>query len=199
MTTSKATVSTQAKPAEQRRELLDWNLLYLFSFDIELDLNRQEKFGRFPAGVRINLFAKRDLSRVYNVGRESTIPGDGRPAISGKVEWGGDQALLREDDVGACDIRLAIHTDDRAVIHLSYRLQGYLGPGGVERVVSGEGRDRYGTEDRPYEIPIVTSPRFETTSSRYDWLNELQGIGFGRVQVVRSKFRRNTQDIYALQ
>lgn len=187
------------KQADLRRELLDWNLLYLFSFDIELDLNRQEKFGRFPAGVRINLFAKRDLSRVYNVGRETSVAGDGRPAISGKVEWGGDQALLREDDVGTCDIRLAIHTDDRAVIHLSYRLQGYLGPGGVERVVSGSGTDRFGTEAHPYEIPITTSPRFETTSPRYDWLNELQGIGFGRVQVVRSKFRRNTQDIYALQ
>lgn len=182
-----------------RSELLDWNLLYLFSFDVELDLNRQETLGRFPDGVRINLFAKRDLSRVYNVGRESTVPGDGRPAISGKVEWGGDEALLREDDVGSCNIRLAIHTDDGAVLHLSYRLQGYLGPGGVERVVSGVDEDRYGTEDCPLNVPIMTSPRFHTSSVRYGWMNDIQGVGFGRVQIVRSKFRRNTQDIYALQ
>src|SRR5450432_617858 len=107
---------------EPRRELLDWSLLYLFSFDVELDLAEQEKLGKFPDGVRINLFARRDLSRVYNVGRESTIPGDGRPAISGRVIWGGDEALLREDDVGSCNIRLTIHTDDDADIHMAYRL-----------------------------------------------------------------------------
>ena len=181
-----------------RRELLDWNLLYLFSFDIELDLKRQEKLGRFSQGVRMNLFSKRDLSRVYNVGRQATIT-NGRPSISGRIEWGGDEALLRDDDVGSCNIRLAIHTDDEQLIHLSYRLQGYLGPGGVERVVSGEGHDRFGTEEHPYEIPITTSPRFQTPSPRYAWLNQLQAIGFGRVQAVRSKFRRNTQDVYAIQ
>jgi hypothetical protein len=189
---------TKPGDAPLRRELLDWNLLYLFSFDIELDLNRQEKLGRFPQGVRLNLFAKDGLSRVYNVGRQTSVPG-GSPAISGRVEWGGDEALLRFDDVGTCNIRLAIHTDDQELIHLEYRLQGYLGPGGVERVVSAEGDDRFGTEDRPYEIPIITSPRFRTTGTRYSWLNELQAIGFGRVQAVRSKFRRNTQDVYALQ
>ena len=181
-----------------RREFLDWNLLYLFSFDIELDLNRQEKLGRFARGVRMNLFAKSGLSRVYNVGRQSTIP-NGRPAISGRIEWGGDEALLRDDDVGSCNIKLAIHTDDLQVIHLSYRLQGYLGPGGVERVVTGTDDDSFGTEEQPYEIPIITAPRFQTPSPRYAWINELQAIGFGRVQAVRSKFRRNTQDIYALQ
>lgn len=187
------------EPDTLRRELLDWNLLYLFSFDIELDLNRQEKLGRFPQGVRMNLFAKSgSSSRVYNVGRQSTTP-NGQPAITGRIEWGGDEALLREDDVGACNIRLAIHTDDKQIIHLSYRLQGYLGPGGVERVVSGEGDDRFGTEETPYEIPIITTPRFQTPSRRYAWLNELQALGFGKVQAVRSKFRRNTQDIYALQ
>jgi hypothetical protein len=182
-----------------RGELLDWNLLYLFSFDIELDLNRQEKFGRFPTGVRLNLFAKRDLSRVYNVGRETTIVGDGRPAISGKVEWGGDEAFVHEDDVASCEVRAAIRTDDNAVIHLFYRLRGYFGPGGAERVVSGTGRDQYGTEDEPFEFPIMSSPRFQTSSTRYGWLNELQGIGFVRAQVVRNKFRRLSQDIYALQ
>jgi hypothetical protein len=189
---------TALTPSLPPRGLLDWNLLYLFSFDIELDLNRQEKLGRFPQGVRLNFFAKNGLSRVYNVGRQSSIP-NGNPAIAGRIEWGGDEALLRDDDVGTCNIRLAIHTDDQQVIHLAYRLQGYLGPGGVERVVTGEGDDRFGTEEEPYEIPIITSPRFETTSPRYAWMNELQAIGFGRVQAVRSKFRRNTQDVYALQ
>jgi hypothetical protein len=181
-----------------REELQDWNLLYLFSFDVELDLTKQEKIGRFTDGVRMNLFSRRDLSRVYNVGRERTLAGDGRPAISGTVQWGGDEALLGDDDVGSCNIRLAIKTDDHADIYLSYRLVGYLGPGGAERIVSGSGDDTYGTEDKPYDVPLVTSPRFQTASPAYAWINDLQGIGFGRAQVVRSIFRRNTQDIYAL-
>jgi hypothetical protein len=186
------------KSLAERRELLDWNLLYVFSFDIELDLTRQERVGRFSGGVRFNLFSRRDLSRVYNIGREASIAGNGRPSIAGNVEAGGDEAFLREDDVGSCNIRLAIRTDDQAIIQLSYRLLGYLGPGGTERVVSGVGKDRYGTEDQPYEVPIMTSPTFETAAPQYSWLNQHQGIGFGRAQVVRSKFRRNTQDIYVL-
>jgi len=182
----------------RRRGFLDWSLLYLFSFDVELDLERQETLGRFPDGARINLYSRQDLSRVYNVGRESTVPGDGRPAISGKIKWGGDQAVLREDDIGSCNIRVSIQTDDRAVIHMTYRLFGYLGPGGVERVLSGKGGDRFGTEDHPFDVPIVTSPRFQTTDLKYAWINDLQGIGFGRLQVIRNRFRRNTQDIYAL-
>jgi hypothetical protein len=183
---------------QPRREFLDWSLLYLFSFDIELDMNQQERLGRFPDGGRLNLYARPDLSRVYNVGRESLVPGDGRPAVSGKAVWGGDQAVLREDDVGSCNIRLAIDTDDGASIHLAYRLVGYLGPGGSERLLTGKGRNSYGTENQPFEVPIMTSPRFQTASPTYAWLNDLQGIGFGRVQLIQSRIRRNTQDIYAL-
>jgi hypothetical protein len=181
-----------------RRELLDFGLLYLFSYDVELDLDRQEKMGKFPGGVRMNLFARRDLSRVYNVGREATIAGSGVQAISGRVEWGGDAAYLRDDDIASSDIRVVVHTDDRAIIHMSYHLLGYVGAGGIARIVTGTGRDRYGTEDHPYEVPIMTSPRFETSAPNYRWLNEIQGIGFARAQLVRSKFRRITTDVYAL-
>jgi len=82
-----------------RRELLDWNLLYLFSFDIELDVDRQQKLGRFPDGFHLNVFLKRGLSHVYNVGRETTVVGDGRPSVGGDLEWGSDEIILREDDV----------------------------------------------------------------------------------------------------
>jgi|SRR5688572_11070365 hypothetical protein len=185
--------------SSERNELLDWNLLYLFSFDVELDPERQERIGRLSTGARINFFSKRGLSRVYNVGREATLAGDGSSAITGKIEWGSDRVLFRDDDVGACDIRSRILTDDGATIHVTYRLQGYLGPGGTERILTDRRKDQYGSEDKPYEVPITTSPRFQTSSREYAWLNEIQGIGFGRAVVVRSVFRRNTQDIYAIQ
>ena len=46
-----ATISSLA----ERHEFLDWNLLYLFTFDIELDIARQERVGRFSGGVRLTL------------------------------------------------------------------------------------------------------------------------------------------------
>jgi hypothetical protein len=183
---------------QKRGEFLDWNLLYLFSYDVELDLDGQEKLGRFPGLVRMNCFARRDLSRVYNVGRETSVAGYGARAISGRVVWGGDQLVLREDDVAMSDIRVAILTPDQATIHMSYALIGYVGPGGVARIVDGVGKDRLGTEDQPYNAPIITSPSFETTSPDYAWLNDIQGIGFARAQLVRSKFRRITCDVYGL-
>jgi|SRR5688572_6830723 hypothetical protein len=192
-------MNTSTKQPSERSEFLDWNLLYLFSFDVELDPSRQERIGRTPSGARMNFFSKRGLSRVYNVGREALLPGDGRSAITGKIEWGLDEVLLREDDIGSCNIQSTIFTDDGATIHVRYRLQGYLGPGGTERIVSARKKDQYGTEDKPFEIAITTSPRFQTDSPAYAWLNDVQAIGFGRAVVVRSFFRRNTQDIYALQ
>lgn len=186
-------------PHELRRELLDWNLLYLFSFDLELDVDRQEKLGRFPSGYRLKLFSKKGHTLVYNVGRETTVPGDGRPSISGEFAWACDEVDLRDDDVAACNVRLSIHTDDNALIHVTYRLRGYVGVGGVDRVERGVGSDRYGTEKRPYEFTLMSSPRFHTLSARYSWLNDVQGIGFARAQIVRSTFRRVTQDVYALQ
>lgn len=183
---------------QTRGELLDWSLLYLFSYEVELDLQGQEKLGRFPEGVRMNCFARSDLSRVYNVGRESSVPGDGARSITGKVVWGGDQVLLRDDDVAMSNIRVAILTDDEATIHMSYFLLGYVGPGGVARITDGVGKDRFGTENRPYDAPIITSPRFQTTSPDYAWINDIQGVGFARAQLIRSKFRRITCDVYGL-
>jgi hypothetical protein len=184
--------------APRRRALLDWSLLYLFSFDVELDAGRQENLGNFAGRARINYFSKDELSRVYNVGRETTIPGSGRRAMAGKIISGGDSVELREDDIGLCDIHFTLRTDDDAIIDVAYKIYGTLGPGGVARLLRGQGKDRFGTEDRPFEVPIITSPQFQTAAPQYRWINDVQGIGFGRALVIRSIFRRNTQDVYVL-
>ena len=181
-----------------RKELFDFGLLYLFSCDVELDPRAEERLGRFSQGVRMGFSSREDLSRVYDVCREPTLPGSGTKAITGKLIWGSDQVLLRDDDIATCDIRIVIETDDHATIHVAYQLVGYLGPGGVNRVVEGVGDDSLGTEDEPFLAPLTISPRFQTASAQYAWLNEIQGIGFGRTQLIRSRFRRLTYDIYAL-
>jgi hypothetical protein len=180
-----------------RRRLLDRSTLYLFSYDTELNEEREE-IGYVPGGARLNLFARPESSAVYHVARAANVAGLGSPAISGMLESGGDVVFLRDDDVASSEIQVTIRTDDGAVIHMSYRVMGYLGPGGQGRILRAEKRNRIGTEDAPFEAPIITSPRFQTASPRYAWLNRYQCIGFGRVRIINNKFRRLTADVYAL-
>jgi Protein of unknown function (DUF3237) len=178
-----------------RHTFLDKALLYLFSYDVETEMDREE-IGFVAGGVRVNLFARDNLSRVYHVMRERTVPGLGFQAINGTLSWGGDWLLWREDDVEFSEVKMTIKTDDGATIHCSYPVVAYLGVGGFRRIVSE--REKIGKERAPVELPAVTTPRFETTSPNYRWINEVQCVGFGRVQVIRTEVRRLTYDVYAL-
>jgi hypothetical protein len=182
-------------PFEPRRVFHDRTLLYLFSYDIEVDMDLHT-LGFVPGGVRANVAARRNMSRVYHVMRDQTVIGIGSPAISGSLEWGGDWLYWREDDVEFSQVRLAIKTDDGDTIHGAYKVITYLGIGGFRRVV-GE-KEKIGSEDQPVEFRVMTTPRFETTSPTYRWLNDLQCVGFGRVQMIRSEFRRISYDVYGL-
>ena len=185
----------QAGLARHRSQLLDNQLLYVLSYDVETDLDKRE-LGFVPGGVRIDIMARPQLSRVYHVLRERTVPGLGFEAISGTLHWGGDWLYWREDDIELSEVQATIETDDDAIIHFSYKLVAYLGPGGFRRIVSEKGK--IGKESAPVEWPVIATPRFETTSPKYRWLMDYQCIAVGQVQVVRSEVRRLTYDVYAL-
>lgn len=178
-----------------RRQFCDRALLYLFSFDVETSLDREE-IGFVPGGVRVTVFARPNLSTVYHLYRARTIPGLGFDAITGTLTWGGDWLFWREDDIEFSDVRATINTHDNAQINMTYEIVADLGPGGFRRIVSE--KEKIGKEKEPINWPIVTSPRFETTSPKYGWMTRYQCIGFGFVQVIRSEIRRLTYDIYAM-
>jgi len=170
-------------------------LLYLFSYDVEADMDKEE-IGFVPGGVRINIFAREEMSRVYHALRERTVSGLGFQAISGTLAWGGDWLYWRNDDVEQSEIHMTIKTDDGETIDGFYHIRGYMGPGGFRHIVSE--KEKIGKEKAPVDWPVVTTPRFETTSTKYQWVTEYQCVGFGRAQVIRSEIRRITYDIYAL-
>jgi hypothetical protein len=178
-----------------RRLLVDKGMLYLFSYDVEADMDREE-LGFVPGGVRVNVFARENMSRVYHVTRERTLPGLGFEPIAGCLSWGGDWLFWRDDDIEHSWVKMAIGTDDGAIIHCTYQVRADLGPGGFRRLVGKKGKA--GTEDDPAVFPIMTTPRFQTTAARYRWLTEHQCVGFGRALVIRSELRRLTYDVYAL-
>jgi hypothetical protein len=178
-----------------RRSLNDKSLLYLFSFDVEVDPDRQT-LGFANGGVLINVEARPNVSRAYHILRDRTIAGVSSPAITGVLSWGGDWLFWRSDDLGYSDVRFTIVTDDGASIYGTYPVISYLGSGGFRRLVKNS--DRLGTEKHPEDLPVLTTPRFQTTSATYKWLTELQCLGFGRLRVVRSELRRITYDVYSL-
>jgi hypothetical protein len=180
-----------------RRQLLDQAILYLFSFDVETSMDREE-LGFVPGGTRVTLFARPNLARAYHLYRARTIAGLGFDAISGTLTTGGDWLFWREDDLEKSEIRATIVTQDGATIHMTYHVVADLGPGGYRRLIAARGRDKLGTEDVPVDWPVVTSPRFDTADGRYEWINHYQCIGHGLVQVIGNEIRRLTYDIYAM-
>src|SRR5262249_12361653 len=152
---------------QHRKQFHDRNLLYLFSFDVEANMSREE-LGFVPGGVRINVFARKDLSRAYHIARDRTISGLGFDAIDGTLSWGGDWIYWREDDLEISQVHASIHTSEGAEIHMFYDVIASLGPGGFRRIVSE--KEKMGKPDTPLNWPIVSSPRFETTHPKYRWI-----------------------------
>ena len=78
------------------------------------------------------------------------------PRVNGTLHAsGGDWVTLRKDGTAQLDVRIAISTDDGAVICMTY--QGILGADRIARV----------------------APQFIAANDRYAWLNEVQAVAIG--------------------
>jgi hypothetical protein len=93
--------------------------------------------------------------------------------LSGEVlDGGNDWINVRADGATLLDVRLALKTNDGALIAMSYRGVRH-GPADVlARIARGEEVD-----PRSYYFRI--SPTFETASETYGWLNRIVAIGVG--------------------
>lgn len=176
-----------------RKTLLDRDLLYLFSYDANLEMRRDE-VGFVPGGLRVNISSIPNETRVYHASRErSTL---GFNSVQGTVTWGVDRALVRTDDIGVLDVRLTIRTDDGATIYSWYEGLFPSGPRGYRRLISEE--PPLGTEHEPFEGRVYITPRYETDDRRYAWLMQYQCVGIGRVEIVDSLVRKASFDVYAM-
>jgi len=180
-----------------RGYFFDKSLLYLFSYNTEIE-HRVHRIGLVPAGVRFNVSGTPGESRVYHVMREKNQAGfgPGFKVVTGRIKVGSDCALYRSDDVVADEVRLTIETDDGALIASRYTGTAYLRMGGFDAYVAGI--DKVGRQDRPAQVPIVITPRYETAHADYQWIMKYQCVGFGRGEVIKSEVRRMTYDIYAM-
>ncbi len=109
------------------------------------------------------------------------------PKISGKIlPPGGDWIRATPSGALRLDVRLTIETDDGALIYMTY---GGVVVGSKEAndaLARGEVLDDKGL---PY---FITTPQFQTSSPKYDWLNKLQGIG------KMAKYKRTPADAFVV-
>jgi len=86
---------------------------------------------------------------------------------------GGDWILERSDGSRQLDVRITLRTDDGQLIYAAYGGIFHGAPDVMRRILAGEPVE-------PSEYYFRVSPRFETASERYAWLNRIVAIGVGR-------------------
>jgi hypothetical protein len=131
-----------------------------FLFTITATVTALHDFGAVPGGTR----------HVDMLG-----PGQFEgPKLRGHVLAGGmDQKLFRADGAMMPNVRLILKTDDGALILMNYTGIRHGSPEVMRRIAAGEVVD-------PSEYYLRSTPYFETSAAKYDWLNRIVAVGVGR-------------------
>jgi Protein of unknown function (DUF3237) len=116
------------------------------------------------------LGATRGAFRRIGVVPGGSFEGD---RLSGVVlEGGSDWQTVRSDGATTLDVRLVLKTTDNSLVGMTY--QGIRhGPSDIiARIDKGDAVD-------PALYYFRTSPKFETASEQYDWMNRITAVGLG--------------------
>jgi Protein of unknown function (DUF3237) len=129
-------------------------------FDLTLQLHPILDLGATPAGER----------RIVPVSG-GQFTGE---RLRGEVlsHAGSDLLLTRADGSFQQDVRLALRTDDGAIVLMTYRGVRHGSPGVNARMARGEAV-------APSEYYLRTAPFFETAAPKYAWLNKIVSVGIG--------------------
>jgi Protein of unknown function (DUF3237) len=128
--------------------------------------------------LEISLHPVHDLGATP-LGRRRIVPVSGGrfegPRLRGEVlpDVGGDWLLQRADGTFQSEVRLALRTDDGALISLTYRGIRHAAPAVSERLARGE-------EVGPTEYYLRTAAFLETASPEHRWVNDVIAVGTGR-------------------
>ena len=151
--------------------MFDYSLEHLFSYVVSLE--RPQMIGAIPEGIRAIFYATK-----------GEVTG---PKLRGKfLSGGGDWLTVRTDGVGILDVRGTLESDDGALIYMAYTGVGDLGEDGYQKFLRGE---------FPALVKLRAAPRFHTSHPEYLWLNRLQCLNIGEVDLERLEVR---YDVYAV-
>jgi hypothetical protein len=148
----------------------EWNTTFLGTLTVTL---RKEVVGVTPDGIRINWHV---IDGRF-VGR-----GLAGRMLPGAADW----MRIRPDGIAIVDVQACFETTHGARVFVSYGGLVDLGPDGYARAL----RDEYGEPP-----PVVVTPTYATADEALSWLNRVQGIGVGRVDV---RAQRVELDLYVV-
>ena len=131
-----------------------------YLFTITMKLPPTLELGDTPSGNR----------RVF-IASGGRFAGD---RLRGEVlpEASSDLLLVRGDGSYQQDVRLILRTDDSALILMTYRGVRHASPEVGARIARGE-------QLALSDYYLRTAPFFETSSSKYAWLNKIVSVGVG--------------------
>lgn len=132
---------------------------HLVTLTLDVDFRSMLVIGSTPGGLR----------RIAPVtgGRFSG------ERMNGTVLPGADWVINRSDGVMVIDVRLALETDDSALIYLTYQGRFLASPEAMTRFSKGEML-------KPGEYSLVIVAKFECGDEQYAWLNNVIAVGTGQ-------------------
>jgi hypothetical protein len=92
--------------------------------------------------------------------------------LSGEVVTGNDWQSVRPDSCIKLDVRLVLKTTDGELIVMTYTCLRAGAPSVIDKLDKGEEVD-------PGRYYFRMNPIFETSSTKYDWLNRIIAVGIG--------------------
>ncbi len=94
------------------------------------------------------------------------------PKLKGRVLSGGGSSLVRVDDVMEIAVRLTLETDDKEQVYMRWRGLRHGPKEVIDRLNRSEIVD-------PALYYFRTTPYFETSSGKYEWLNRTCSVATG--------------------
>ena len=152
--------------------MFPYRMEHVFSYVVRLK-NPPEIIGSVPGGIRANF---------YVLGGE--ISG---PKLRGTIRpVGGDWLTVRTDGVGILDVRATLESHDGALIETAYTGVADMGVDGFQKFLN---------QELPTVLQLRVAPQFRTAHAAYEWLNRVQCVGIGQVDMGPLEV---SYDIYAL-
>jgi hypothetical protein len=136
---------------------------FLFRVTAPLERDR-DPVGETPGGLRLH----------FAIGTGGRVDG---PALSGDIlHHGGDWMCVRPDGVGIANIHALIRPASGGILLTEYSGVVDFGPDGYRLLAAGGG---------PKRAPVRLAPRYVTSESRLSWMNRLQCLAIGEVDLER--------------
>jgi hypothetical protein len=140
--------------------MIDLKTAPLLTLRLDVAFDKTVNVGPMPQG-------RRAIAPILG----GTFSGD---RLNGVVLPGGaDWVINRPDGVMLIDVRIALQTDDKAIIYLTYQ-------GRLKATAEALTRFRSGQLMADADYSLLTVPRFETGAAGYAWLNDVIAVGVGR-------------------